>query len=129
MEKNVATAGRAFAIVAAMVFLVACTTGGQSVDAPSPFELAAHSWIGASVDEMIAVWGEPTSLLNERARDGHGIAHWKSGGRGGFGMNLASSRRCAVDAYFLEDRVIRRVTVSGPRCDERYAKYLDELTR
>ena len=118
-------------LVATLVSLCACTAGREVTEAPGPFGSAARSWVGASVDEMIAVWGPPQGLLNAKGGDEPGFAHWRSGQRssGSPGASQTRTSRCAIDAYFQQDRIIRRVEVSGRKCDERYAERIDLLTR
>ena len=120
---------RRLILIAALISCSACTTGRDVVEAPGAFERAARSWEGAPVDEMITVWGQPSQFTDEHAKDGEGIAHWRSGGRGAFGASQSNSGRCAVDVWFAQDRIIRRVEVSGRGCDERYAERLDGLSR
>lgn len=92
-------------------FLRACSTGRQATDPPGPFDLAARSRVGASIDEVTAMWGQPARIGNEQAVEGQGLAHWRFGWRDVFGASQSKSHRCAVDAYIAETRFIGRIGV------------------
>ena len=46
-------------------------------ETPDEFIDAARSWEGASINEMIAVWGPPNDGLTEPSGDEQGAARWK----------------------------------------------------
>lgn len=93
------------------VFSVRVAPAGKRQTPPGPFDLAARSRVGASIDEVTAMWGQPARISNEQAVEGQGLAHWRFGWRDVFGASQSKSHRCAVDAYIAETRFIGRIGV------------------
>ena len=61
-----------------LVALAACSGAPIGTNAtPDEFALAALSWEGSHIREMISVWGWPSDAYEESARFSNGYARWK----------------------------------------------------
>ena len=101
--------------------LAACSAWTGSAPNESRFSTAAESWTGASLDEMIAVWGPPRRYLEDPEMEDAGIAIWRS--------TWGDAYRCNISAWCDPDRIVTRIDVTSHKCDENYEEHLDMLIR
>lgn len=111
----------------ALLTLAACSTPPEP-NMDDPFVRAAHSWQGASIDDMIAAWGQPNRLNRNARADREGAAEW--------GLFPPGTReRCVVSASFDTNRTVTNVRVREipesrqGQCGRNFANRLDEWTR
>lgn len=67
-------------VVVPLVFLALAACAGSPIgtnDTPDEFSLAALSWEGGHIREMIAVWGRPNDAYVEKERFSNGYGRWK----------------------------------------------------
>ncbi len=67
-------------LIAVFVALLLGACGGQPIgtnETPDEFVLAAKSWEGAHIREMIAVWNKPNDAYVEKGLYSDGYARWK----------------------------------------------------
>jgi hypothetical protein len=109
------------ALIPVLVLIAGCAawTGGPTTS--SRFEQAAESWTGASLDEMIATYGPPRTLLEDSEVEGAGIAVWRS--------TWGEAYRCNINAWYDPERTVTRVDVTSYKCDKKYEEQLDMLMR
>ena len=109
------------ALVPVLVLLAGCAAWTGSPTTPSRFERAAESWTGAPLDEMIATYGPPRTILEDTEVEGAGIAVWRSG--------QGEAYRCNINAWYDPERTVTRIDVSSHQCDDKYEDYLDMMMR
>ena len=118
-------------ILLAILLLAACASSMHDSDNDADgFRAAAVSWVGAPVDEMLAVWGEPNRQVIDAKPDREGMVRWRVAHRHGSnapGMNF--SELCDVEARYGIDRIITRVDTISYGCEKMLAESLDNLTR
>jgi hypothetical protein len=119
-----------------MVFVViavlGCTTGNATDDAHDRYALAARSWMGAGIGEMIAAWGDPTRRFELPEGEKEGIAWWESfseeGGHGGRGKT--TRYHCSAVAHFNSNLIISNIEILRSRdCDRLYGSRFESMTR
>ena len=120
-------------IIVIALFLSGCA--GMAYDADddeSRVHRAAMSWVGAEIDEMVAVWGEPNNLKIDPTENNDGLFRWRetrrlSGTNTSAGTN---SYTCIVEAYCGQDGTINRVETMTNNCDDLYTdEQLEGFTR
>ena len=108
-------------IIVVLFLLAACSAWTGSAPNESRFSIAAESWTGAPLDEMIAVWGPPRQYLDDSDTEGAGIAVWRS--------TWGDAYRCNISAWYDPERIVTRIDVTSYKCDEKYEEHLDMLMR
>ena len=109
-------------LLCVVLFLLAgCSAWTGSAPNESRFSIAAESWTGAPLDEMIAVWGPPRQFLDDSEIEGAGIAVWRS--------TWGDAYRCNINAWYDPERIVTRIDVTSYKCDEKYEEHLDMLMR
>ena len=116
--------------ITCVALLTACAAERTDVDRNNgEFTAAAQSWVGADVNDMIRVWGKPTSQ-SSASPGKEGLVHWSVlGYRGGSAGSSPAGSRCIVDAYTAADGTISRVEVTSRGCDEKFASRMHLLRR
>lgn len=79
-SKAVGSMSNAAKILALPVLVMLAACSGAPIgtnETPDEFSLAALSWEGAHIREMIQVWGRPNDAYEESARFSDGYARWK----------------------------------------------------
>lgn len=119
-------------IIVLALFLSGCAGTVYDDDDESPVHRAAMSWVGAPIDDMVAVWGEPNNLRIDPTETNDGLFRWRDTRRPTENNAVGGSRSytCIVEAYFGQDRAISRVETLTTNCDELYTdERLNLLTR
>ena len=112
-----------YAIPFLFLLLAACSSWtGPPVE--SRFEQAAESWTGAPLDDMIAAYGPPRTILEDSDVEGAGLAVWRS-----TGIKHNRNYRCNINAWYDPDRIVTRIDVISSHCDMIYEGELDMLMR
>jgi hypothetical protein len=116
------------ALLAVASILAACGTTAYDDDRDA-FRAAAVSWVGAPLDDMIAVWGKPSERVIEPAEGRSGLVRWRNNYSAGGPSQYVAGHRCIVEARYGLDGTILRVDTISHNCDQRYAEVLDQLAR
>ena len=118
------------ALLAAASILAACgTTAFDGDDDRDAFRVAAVSWVGAPLDDMIAVWGKPSERIIEPTEERSGVARWRDTYSSGSATQNVIGHRCIVEVRYGVDGTILKVDTISRECDDRYGEVMDELTR
>ena len=92
------------------------------------FRAAAISWVGAPLDDMIKVWGQPNRQIIDAEPGRNGLVRWQSSrSRGGIQPHN-TAYLCSVEARFDVTRTITRVDTISHDCDDQYADSIEALT-
>jgi hypothetical protein len=103
--------------------LTACASGGPAPDEENDaFIAAAKSWVGGSVDDMIAAWGTPHRCAEYESSDKPGSCYWRA-------SSLSGRTRCTITAYSDPDGTINDIRVTTRLCDQHFGDRLAALTR
>jgi hypothetical protein len=112
------------------MILAACgTTAFDGDDDQDAFRAAAVSWVGAPLEDMIAVWGKPSERIIEPAEGRSGLARWRDTHSFGNATQNVGGYRCIVEVRYGVDGTILRVDTISPDCDDRYGDVMDQLSR
>ena len=118
------------ALMATASFLAACSSTAYASDGDrDAFRGAAVSWVGAPLDDMIAVWGRPSERVVKPAEGRSGGVWWRDTRSAGSPTLAASGHRCIVEVRHGIDGTMLRVDTISHNCDDRYAEVLDQLAR
>ena len=108
--------------------LAACAgTMHDSDDDEDRFRSVAVSWVGASLDNMIAVWGEPSQRVMEAEPGRNGLVLWRNTWSAGTPTLAIDGYRCIVEARYAPDRTILRIDTISHNCDTQSSDLLDRL--
>jgi len=116
--------------IIAILSLVGCAASvHDSVSDTDAFRAAAVSWVGAPLDDMVKVWGEPNRRIIDAEPGRNGLVRWQSSkGRGGV-QGGKVDHLCSVEARFDINRTVTRVDTIAQNCDKRYVDEIYALTR
>jgi hypothetical protein len=118
------------ALLAAALTLAACgTTAYDSDDDRDAFRAAAVSWVGAPLDDMIAVWGKPSERIIEPSEERSGVARWRDTYSSGSATQNVVGHRCIVEVRYGMDGTILKVDTVSHNCDEPFDEVMDQLAR
>ena len=121
---------RLFTLCPVAVILGCSVWDGTGGDAPSRYEFAADSWLGAKIEGMVEAWGTPNRGYKQPENGEEGIAGWGLSSQTGIGENKTFRFRCETLAYFDLDGTITRIVVEySHRCDRLYEGQLETMTR
>ena len=116
------------AMLCAVVLILGCSV--WSGEWQSRYEFAAHSWLGASIEDMVAAWGTPNRGYKPPGVGEEGIAGWGRSSQTGIGANKTYRYRCETLAYFDSNGIIKRIVVKHSRsCDRLYEGPFKKMTR
>lgn len=108
--------------------LAACAgTLYDSAEDDDEFRSAAVSWVGAPLDDMIAVWGEPSQHVIEAQPGRNGLVRWRNTWSAGTPTLAVDGYRCIVEARYSLDRTILRIDTISHNCDAQFSDQLDRL--
>jgi len=116
------------------IILVSCAGCAQLADKPPPavgdYSMAAKSWLGANIEEMIAFWPEPNMRCGSNTIGEAGCAWWRHRQTGTPGGNPVYDYRCEAIARYNEAGVITKVEVKESRnCHRYFRDRFDRMTR
>jgi hypothetical protein len=119
-----------FSLVIALISVLGCTTTGKVAnDAQNRYFHAAHSWVGASIGEMIGAWGDPTRHWRLPKDKKNGVAWWESHYKEGVGVKGRTKFHCSTIAYFNSDLTITKIVVKRSReCNLLYNGRFESMT-
>ncbi len=111
--------------------LTGCTSSGhERADDESGFHMAAVSWVGAPVSEMVVRWGEPNNLKVEVSEDRDGLVRWRETSNTAALGAGTRYHTCIAEARYGMDGVITKVDTVSSNCEQLYSEeHLAQLTR
>ena len=115
--------------------LLICTGCVELVASESPhtvdeYSIAARSWIGADIEEMLAAWPNPNMQCGSNTIGEAGCVWWRHNQTPAPGGTPAYEYRCEAIARYNEAGVITRIDVRRSRyCYRRFNDQLDRMTR
>ncbi len=118
-------------VVFAILTVFGCATTNDSLDR---YTLAADSWKGASIEEMVAAWSTPNAGFSPADGEQNGIAGWdvyyESGVDSSMGHGKRTYYHCTTFAHFDSNGTILRIEVRNSRyCDRRFENQFESMTR
>jgi hypothetical protein len=116
------------------IILVSCTGCAQLADKPPPavgdYSIAAKSWLGANIEEMIAVWPNPNMRCGSNTIGEAGCAWWRHNQAAAPGGTPNYDYRCEAIARYNEAGVITKIEVKeSSNCHRRFPGQIDRMTR
>lgn len=115
-------------LVLASLSVAACAgTLHDSAEDDDEFRSAAVSWVGAPLEEMIAVWGEPSQHVIEAQPGRNGLVRWRDTWSAGTSTLAVDGYRCIAEARYSLDRTILRVDTISHNCDSGFSGQLEKL--
>lgn len=120
--------------VCASIVLVICAGCTHFADNPTPaigdYSMAAKSWLGANIEEMIAVWPTPNMHCGSNTIGQVGCAWWRHNQTPAPGGRPVYDYRCEAIARYNEAGVITKIEViESSNCHRRFGDQLDQMTR
>ncbi len=92
--------------------------------------MAAQSWLGANIEEMIAFWPNPNMRCGSNTIGEAGCAWWRHNQTPAPGGRPVYDYRCEAIARYNEAGVITKIEVKeSSNCDRRFGDQLDQMTR
>ncbi len=120
---------RRFALVTLLSCAGCAQLSGEYSSSVDDYSMAAKSWLGANIEEMIAAWPNPNMHCGSNTIGEAGCAWWRHRQTGG-GENPSYNYRCEAIARYNEAGVISRIEVrESLRCDRRFRGQFDRMTR
>ena len=118
-------------VVIAILTVFGCATTNDISDR---YTLAANSWKGASIEEMVAAWRTPNAGFLPADGEQNGIAGWdvyyESGVDSSMGHRKRTYYHCTTYAHFDSNGTILRIEVRNSRyCDSRFENQFELMTR
>jgi hypothetical protein len=118
----------------ALIILISCAGCAQLADKPTPavgdYSMAAKSWLGANIEEMIAAWPNPNMRCGSNTIGEAGCAWWRHFQTAAPGGRPAYDYRCEAIARYNEAGVITKIEVNeSSNCHRRFGRQLDQMTR
>ncbi len=118
-------------VVIAILTVFGCATTNDISDR---YTLAANSWKGASIEEMVAAWSTPNAGFLPADGEQNGIAGWsvlyESGVDSSMGHRKRTYYHCTTFAHFDSNGTILRIEVRNSRnCDRRFENQFELMTR
>lgn len=116
------------------IFLIVLCAGCAPLTGTTPgdsFTSAAMSWVGADIQEMLAVWPNPNRKCGANVQGEAGCARWThEGGSVSSWSRYANGYRCDTVAYYDADGTIKSMDVKRSRgCDERFGELIEAWVR
>ncbi len=94
------------------------------------YSLAALSWQGAYIEEMIAAWPNPNMHCGSNTIGEAGCAWWRHNQSGAPGGHPTYDYRCEAIVRYDEGGVIFRIEVrQSVNCHRRFKDRFDRMTR
>ena len=119
-----------FAIVFILVLTSCAQPGTEKVRRYDDYSRAAMSWLGADIDEMVAIWGPPNKGFLPAYGKKRGVAGWEARSSSGFGERKEIRYHCTSLAYFSSKGAILRIEVKHSRsCHRRFKNGFESMTR
>jgi len=120
--------------VSAAVISFLCGSCAQLAGEPTPsvdkYSIAAMSWRGAYIEDMVAAWPHPQEKCRSKTVSEGGCVHWRHHQGGGGNTTPAFNYRCEAIAHFDAAGVITRVEVrESLNCHRRFEWHFDRMTR
>jgi hypothetical protein len=117
-------------VVFAILTVFGCATTNDISDR---YTLAANSWKGTSIEEMVAAWSTPNAGFLPAEGEQNGIAGWnvfyESGIDSSMGQGKRTYYRCTTFAHFNSNGTIVRIEVRNSRfCDRRFENQFEAMT-
>ena len=120
-------------IVIVIFAMSGCTTsGGVAVSEQDRYALAAKSWEGASLPEMLAAWGPPNRAERPPKGETDGMAWWEySSPKSGSDQHGKTYRYyCSTVAHFNSNLTITSIEVKSSRdCQRLYEGQFESMMR
>ena len=118
-------------VVIAILTVFGCATTNDISDR---YTLAANSWKGASIEEMVTAWSTPNAGFLPADGEQNGIAGWnvlyESGVNSGTNLGKKTYYHCTTYAHFDSNGTILRIEVRNSRyCDSRFENQFELMTR
>lgn len=113
------------AVVILLVIFAGCSNFGHGkADPDDLYAVAASSWIGANIKEMVAAWPHSMSSCGSKKGGASGCVWWRhrqAGSRYAF--------ECEAVAYYDEAGVIINVDVrESEDCHRRFERHFERMT-
>lgn len=119
-----------FLIVIILLACAGCAPLGKSAVTDDNYRLAAMSWVGADIQEMLAAWPNPNRKCGSNRQVEARCARWKhTGGTAGY-WGSAVSHDCDTVAHYDVAGTVTDIDVNeSRRCDDRYGEQLVVMNR
>ena len=115
------------------VALTACAPDSGNVRSDDEFAIAANSWLGADIKEMLAVWPNPNMRCGPNEIGQAGCAWWRLTNRRNLGVSSDSwtyNYYCeAIVKYDAAGSIIDIDVVRSINCERRFSRGFGLLTR
>ena len=122
--------GRIFTLISFFSCVGCAELTYKSTPVVDEFSMAAKSWIGAHIEEMISVWPNPNIHCGKNTIGEAGCAWWRYGQSPVADGQVTYGYRCEIIARYNEAGVITRIEIrESDRCDRIFAGQFVRMTR
>lgn len=112
------------AIAISMLICAGCEHFGDGKPDDDKYSIAAASWVGSNIQEMVAAWPHPMKTCGSKKGGATGCVWWRHRSRSG-----SYSYECEAVAYYDEAGVITMVDVKQSHdCHRLFEDHFERMT-
>ncbi len=113
------------AIVISLLLFAGCSQFGHGkADSDDKYAIAASSWVGSNIMEMVAAWPHPMPSCGSKKGGASGCVWWRHRSGGG-----TYAYYCETVAYYDEAGVITKVDVrQSDDCHRLFERHFERMT-